>query len=81
MAFEELTIFLLECLLAVMFALIGNVLLDTFNHGLGNGEGSVTGLPGETRELRSLGLDPFGRCFLNILNGLVDGHSAGEVEE
>ncbi len=46
-----------------------------------NGERPITGLPGEMRKLRSPGLDPFGRCLLDIFNGLTDGHGSGQIEE
>jgi hypothetical protein len=59
-AFEELSVFLLKGFLAVVFALIGNVLADGFDIGFRNGEGTIASLLGECREFRTLGFNPFG---------------------
>ena len=81
MPFEELPVFVLKGLLAMVFALIGDVLPHDFHVGFRNGEDAVSRLPCEGPKFRSLFLDPFGRGFFDVLHGLADGNGAGEFEE
>ncbi len=80
-AFEKCPVFFLKCFCAVVFALVGNVLADSFHIRFGNGEGSVTRLPSEFREFPSLSFDPFGRGFFDILDDLTDGNCPSQVEK
>jgi hypothetical protein len=79
--FEECPVFILKGLLAMVFALIGDVFPHGFDVGFGNGEYAVSGLPCEGPKFRSLVLDPFGRGFFDVLHGLTDRHGAGEFEK
>ncbi len=81
MAHEKLPVFLFECLLAMVLLLVGDVFPHLPNVGLGNGEGTVTGLPCEFSRPAFLFLNPFGRRFFNIFHGLTDRNGSGEIEE
>jgi hypothetical protein len=80
-AFEECPVFFLEGFCAVVFALLGNVLADSFDIRFRNGEGSITRLPGKCDEFLSLGFDPFRRGFFDILDNLTDGNCSSHVEK
>jgi hypothetical protein len=80
-AFEECTVFFLECFLAMVFALVGDVLADGFDIGFGNGESTVSGLPCECAEWCPLGFDPFGGGFFDVLDDLADRDGPGEIEK
>ena len=49
-AFEDGTVFVLKCGLAVVFFLIGDISFDRFKIGGADGEDAITGLPGEVAE-------------------------------
>ena len=49
-AFEEGTVFVLKCGLAVVFFLIGDVVFDRFKIGGADGEDAIARLPGEVVE-------------------------------
>ena len=74
-------VFVLECFLAMVFALVGDVLPHGFDIGFGYSEGTVACLPCECREFRALGFDPFRRRFFDIFDGFADGCGAPEVEQ
>lgn len=80
-AFEKCPVFILKRFLAVVFALVGDVLAHGFDIGSGNGEGSVSGLPCECGEFRALGFDPFRGRFFNILDDLADRDGPSEIEK
>ena len=65
----------------MVFPLVGDVLVDGFDIGFGNGERPVARLPGKRRECRPLRFDPFGRRLFNVLDDLTDRNGAGEIEE
>ncbi len=81
MTFQELPVFLLKRFLAVVFLLVGDVIANGFDVGLGNGESPVARLPCEMGKLISLRFNPSRRMLFDILHGLADGDGPGKVEE
>ena len=78
---KKCPVFFVECFCAVVFALVGNVLADSFHIRFGNGEGAVTRLPGECGEFHSLSFDPFGGGFFDVFDDLTDGNCSSQVEK
>src|SRR5262245_21523146 len=78
---QERTEFCLECSFPMVLLLIRDVFADCFQSRLGNGEGAVSGLPGEIQELAAPRFDPFRRGFFDFLDDVADAGGSGQVEQ
>lgn len=81
MALKQGAVFVLKQFFAVMFTLIGDVVLHGIEIRFGNSEGAVSHLPGETRELPALGFEPFGGEFFDVFDSFAHGNCPAEIEE
>lgn len=81
MSEAQLSELVLERDLLVVLGLIGDVRLHGFDVRLADREDSVTGLPMELGELRSFGLQPFGRLGLDRFDQIHDRHLPREIAQ
>jgi len=78
---QQPSVFILKRHLPVMLRLIAYVGHHGIRIRLADGECAISRLPVEIRELRTLGLDPFGRASFHLLHHLGDGARPCEAKE
>lgn len=78
---EEFAVFLLECHVAMVFALAEDVVAHVFDCGLADGEGTVTVLPVEVEQGGALLLQPEVGAGFELADDDAEGLGAGGEEE
>jgi hypothetical protein len=78
---KKRAVFILEIHLPVVLFLPGNVLPNSSHVGFAHGKCTITGLPGKCRKFPTLGLDPFGRGFFDILDNVADGNGSAQIQK
>lgn len=81
MFFEESAILILETLVTMMLALVGDVFDDIGNGGGAHGESAVSILPCEVGFGEVFGIDPRRASAFELLDSFGDGHRLGDFDE